>query len=122
MQDLTIALYRPRPGGTSFHSQASGAEGQQRPHAALVTSGHAAEAREMAAKALTLVGARGGRAIGASCERDYAMSSNVNDQQQRILTALKRRAAAGQIDRRGSSTWRRQSASSRRSPWHWRIR
>ena len=29
------------------------------------------------------------------------MSSNVNDQQQRILTALKRRAAAGQIDRRG---------------------
>ena len=29
------------------------------------------------------------------------MSSNANDQQQRILTALKRRAAAGQIDRRG---------------------
>jgi hypothetical protein len=31
-----------------------GAEGQQRLPAALVTSGHAAEAREMAAKALTL--------------------------------------------------------------------
>ena len=29
------------------------------------------------------------------------MSSNANDQQQRILTALKRRAAAGQINRRG---------------------
>jgi choline dehydrogenase len=29
------------------------------------------------------------------------MSSNANDQQQRILTALKMRAAAGQIDRRG---------------------
>jgi choline dehydrogenase len=29
------------------------------------------------------------------------MSSNANDQQQRILTALKTRAAAGQIDRRG---------------------
>ena len=48
-----------------------------------------------------------------SCERD--------DEQQRLLASLQRRAAAGQIDRRGFLQLAAAIGLNRLSPWHWPI-